>query len=334
MLGQIYAEDKERRLIVSRSVRQAEFEEKTRLNETAIRGKHDMEYAQYQTNTNVKFKTICIVMFLILAYWLFPRNTHEDSINYTGTRDAIFDFLLKLCLMGGLTTVAVAGNTPVAVPLRPRKKILPKKHSFFSAPNTLSTIDPQVKDDIGNTELLHFVAKQQSSGAAFKLLIEHGADLFRGDRKYNWTAFHWAAFKNNVTVLEYLWKNRPDEWNRMLNFKTGNGVFNGCETILHVAARGVAADALEYLIKKGADINSKDQNGYTPLHWAVEKRAGDCARILIREGADLNARDGDGSRNGKTPRDLLDLTRNEDRDFLNILDAAAREIRSQAAPRA
>jgi ankyrin repeat protein len=49
-------------------------------------------------------------------------------------------------------------------------------------------------------------------------------------------------------------------------------------------------DVAELLLAKGADVNTKDKYGSTPLHHAVSKGYKDLAKLLIASGADVNAR--------------------------------------------
>ena len=76
----------------------------------------------------------------------------------------------------------------------------------------------------------------------------------------------------------------------------------GKETPLHVAAGMGHLDAIEILLKNGADTESQTGFGWTPLHYAssfppskdgtstaaIDREA--CVRALIRGGADVNAR--------------------------------------------
>jgi len=48
-------------------------------------------------------------------------------------------------------------------------------------------------------------------------------------------------------------------------------------------------------IEKGAIINSKDRDGFTPLHNAAKKGHRDITKLLISKGADVNAKDKSGS---------------------------------------
>src|SRR5437016_1315108 len=60
-------------------------------------------------------------------------------------------------------------------------------------------------------------------------------------------------------------------------------------SLLHIAVLGDHPDAVDFLVKKGADPNQPDSSGDPPLHLAIGG-SGDEAlvRILIKAGADPN----------------------------------------------
>lgn len=73
----------------------------------------------------------------------------------------------------------------------------------------------------------------------------------------------------------------------------------GYGTIQDAVAKGDLQDVKRHLIK-GADVNTKDAWGDTPLHAAVYWGRMDVAKLLIARGADVDAKDAD----GWTPRHI------------------------------
>ena len=62
-------------------------------------------------------------------------------------------------------------------------------------------------------------------------------------------------------------------------------------TPLHYAAQGKAAAAAKTLIDSGAEVNAKNEGGWTPLHWAAVLNAAEVAKLLIDSGAEVNAKE-------------------------------------------
>lgn len=60
---------------------------------------------------------------------------------------------------------------------------------------------------------------------------------------------------------------------------------------LHAAAAIGSVNGIERLASPGADLNTRDRNGRTPLHVAAFQDQYDAARVLLRLGADPNALD-------------------------------------------
>ena len=65
------------------------------------------------------------------------------------------------------------------------------------------------------------------------------------------------------------------------------------ETFLHRACYSDIAVA-KYLISLGADVNAKDDNGFTPLHLATTNRNYKLVELLVSEGADVKVKNDDG----------------------------------------
>ena len=64
-------------------------------------------------------------------------------------------------------------------------------------------------------------------------------------------------------------------------------------TALHFASRG-RIEEVRMLIKEGADVHAKNDNGSTPLHWACRGGTVDVVKALLEAGADLHAKMNDG----------------------------------------
>lgn len=60
---------------------------------------------------------------------------------------------------------------------------------------------------------------------------------------------------------------------------------------LHMAARRGNVTEIQHWLAKGFEINSKRENGFTPLHWTAFKGHFDATRFLIDSGAEVNSRD-------------------------------------------
>jgi ankyrin repeat protein len=64
--------------------------------------------------------------------------------------------------------------------------------------------------------------------------------------------------------------------------------------------KGNDLKAVRAFIKRDTDVNSADDEGYTPLHWAAENGFVPFAKLLLSKGADPGA----ATRDGWTPLDL------------------------------
>jgi hypothetical protein len=85
--------------------------------------------------------------------------------------------------------------------------------------------------------------------------------------------------------------------------------------LIEVARRGDLGE-VRRLLDKGANVNARDVDGWTPLHWAAALGRLDIVKLLVERGADVNAKNGD----GKTP---LDLAREKKYwDIVNFLEKA------------
>lgn len=84
-------------------------------------------------------------------------------------------------------------------------------------------------------------------------------------------------------------------------------------TALHLAAQNLNQEVAAFLLDKGANVESRDYQGQTPLHFLFFRRVVKSCddflamlRLLVERGADINARTTD----GKTVLVMLEGARN------------------------
>lgn len=135
------------------------------------------------------------------------------------------------------------------------------------------------QDRAGGTALME--AAIFNSVAAAKLLVERGADVN-------------ARTTRGMTALAYAtW---PCKGAKLEQATAKNLTFAGKKVV--AMARTVPRDKemAELLIQKGADIDSRGEEGETPLFWAFRANNLELVRFFIEKGCDINARD----KNGET----------------------------------
>jgi len=157
-----------------------------------------------------------------------------------------------------------------------------------------------------------------------KLLLERGAHVNTGNEGGE-TALHYAARHGHTKVMQILLEHGADpklkgtgcgtplQWavrggqNRSVKTLLDYGVNinqrgTGGETALAIAVSDYP-DIVSFLISLGADVNTRADNGCTPLHkayWAENKQV---ARLLLERGADPAIQCNDGF---KVPQSFLD----------------------------
>jgi len=70
----------------------------------------------------------------------------------------------------------------------------------------------------------------------------------------------------------------------MTHGQTNEALFRACKS--------GNPDTARLFLERGADVNARNKNGYTPLHYACWKGHGGTVHLLLDHGADPNARGG------------------------------------------
>ncbi|KAF1788482.1 Ankyrin repeat-containing domain [Phytophthora cactorum] len=131
-------------------------------------------------------------------------------------------------------------------------------------------------------ELLSHACLRTGNYAVAQELEEWGSDVAL-------TPFHLAAARNNVLAVRKFISRKTDV------DCLGEMGYVGLNrrTPLHWAAISGSTEAVDALLKAGADPNFQDARGRSPLHWAARLNKLEVVRSLIRAGAEPNLADGE-----------------------------------------
>ena len=144
-----------------------------------------------------------------------------------------------------------------------------------------------------------------------ELLLEMGADVRRRRNQLGGTALHYGGRWNHLNETESV---------ELIGLLVNNGAevnsrTEDGETPLHHAAASGAPDIIAALVAQGADVNARDVEGNTALHLAAScgncELAGDAIVTLLDAGADAGLRNAQ----GLTPWDVA--RENEENDELS-----------------
>lgn len=143
-------------------------------------------------------------------------------------------------------------------------------------------IDVDCKNEQGETAL--HLAAYLGRKEAVEYLLRHGAKIDSLD-KLKRPPLHWAFISKDVDTITALLDAGAN-----VKIKNSNG-----ETALHIAACNGFKSAVQCCLAQDiANIDDKDNLGYTPLHWAARNNHGEIVGILLKNGANPNIKDNEG----------------------------------------
>ncbi|KAG1925736.1 protein phosphatase 1 regulatory subunit 27b [Pimephales promelas] len=111
-------------------------------------------------------------------------------------------------------------------------------------------------------------------------------------------------FPNDIVFQDYV---RQGELERIARFLTTRRVrldtiYHSGMAAIHEAVLSGNLDCVKLLVKFGADIIQRDEDGWTPLHMACSDGFPEIAKFLLSLGADTEAENDCGEK----PADLID----------------------------
>ncbi|KAM3326265.1 hypothetical protein P3S67_001391 [Capsicum chacoense] len=159
----------------------------------------------------------------------------------------------------------------------------------------LNSIDSQ-----GRTAL--HIAAIHGHVEVLQFLVTIGSDSDISDSQ-GWTALHFAAHQGHVESVDFLLNH--SNMTKYALTKQGKTAYELAtdkghsqlydhlqlgDTLHRAARKGEVAD-IKKCIAEGANLNGKDQNGWTPLHRAVFKGKIEAVKVLVKHGAKLDVVD-------------------------------------------
>jgi serine/threonine protein kinase len=167
-------------------------------------------------------------------------------------------------------------------------------------------LEPDVEDRFSSAKEALFVLRgkrkitRASSSVSWKALVGVGVAAVAAVsvlNSYKWAMLGNLGFMPSLEICEnpdaiksYLKQGgNPDS---VISYHDTAEFYERSSSLLECAVIKDRKDIAELLIDKGADINSKDQGGKTPLYYM---RSLEMAQFLIAQGADVNVKAWDGT---------------------------------------
>ncbi len=151
-------------------------------------------------------------------------------------------------------------------------------------------VDPELTDRNGETALI--VATRAANLDVIEALIGAGAKVNKPS-VYGDTPLMVAALAGNKRIVELL-------------IKHGAEINRKGWTPMHYAATGGNNEIIETLFDYLADVDARAPNGTTPLMMAVRQDHPETVKLLIKLGADISLRNDDGASAGDWSRKSTD----------------------------
>ncbi|XP_031478493.1 protein VAPYRIN-LIKE-like [Nymphaea colorata] len=158
-------------------------------------------------------------------------------------------------------------------------------------------------DSLGRTPL--HLSAVHGNVDALRLCISWGGDVDRVDLN-GWTPLHCAAAEGHLGAVDFLLAvcntkyavTRDGKTAHMLAMESGHHHLMDALCLADKLHRAAGQDGNVHGVKEyvaqGASVDSRDQNGWTPLHRAAFKGRADVVQFLLDQGAQLDPLDNAG----------------------------------------
>jgi len=116
--------------------------------------------------------------------------------------------------------------------------------------------------------------------------------------------FHNVRFSNDIVFQDYVREGELERIGRFMRSRrvSLDTIYNSGRGAIHEAVLSGNLECVKLLLRYGADIHQRDEEGWTPLHMACSDGFPDIARYLLSLGADHELE----NESGQKPVDLID----------------------------
>jgi ankyrin repeat protein len=210
---------------------------------------------------------------LLIANHCFELNIQEDKFQRSELH-----FAYQFANLQNINLLLAAGARAAATD---RDGALPWHYAACNRDQSVMTHLLAIGVDVDSTDsrgqsLLHRAAAENTNAAVVAMLIDAGADVVARDEEGNMPC-HRAASNKNVEVMRQL-----------ISLSDINAVNDGGETPCILATHESNYDALELLIRAGANLHAVDNDGKSALAVAVQLQNDKSIEILVDANADVN----------------------------------------------
>ncbi|XP_022771055.1 uncharacterized protein LOC111314196 [Durio zibethinus] len=234
------------------------------------------------------------VVNVLISYGCEIDNSVDHVLHYAAAIDRVdlIDFLLRAYKNVNLDSVDLCGRTPIHIAA---------SYGYTEMIRFCLTVggNPEVLD-INRCTPLHLAAQEGHLDAVACLLEASNYSKYALNKQGK-TAFALAVENEHSNLYDLL--HLGDALSRAARIDNVNGIksllaeganVNGKDqngwTPLHRAAFKGGIESVKVLLNHGAQVNLVDDNGYTPLHCAVEAGHVEVAMLLIAHGAKANVK--------------------------------------------
>jgi ankyrin repeat protein len=144
--------------------------------------------------------------------------------------------------------------------------------------------DPNRKNPVTN-QYPFYLAVTNGRLDVIKFMLEKGVDANKTTNDYGWTPLYTAALNRKSDVVKLLIENGVDMY-----VENSSGL-----TVMDAACFNGEIEMMKLLLKHGYDLKRSNRYGKTPLHNSCDSNGGKrTVKLLIDSGANVNSKDSDG----------------------------------------